>query len=72
MTDAEPSTGSAWLYQFSEPGGSELETGQFMGDEAAEARGRELSTSRGIPVIVKRHAGHVDAWNYVTEVDERP
>ena len=72
MTDAEPSSGSTWRYQFSEPGGTELETGEFSDDDTAEARGRELSTAKASPVIVKRHAGHVDAWNYVTEVDERP
>ena len=72
MTDAEPSLGRTWLYQFSQPGGTELETGEFSGDETAEARGRELSKSNTSPVIVKRHAGYVDAWNYITEVDERP
>jgi hypothetical protein len=72
MTNAEPSAGRAWRYQFSEPGGIEIETGEFSGDGAAEARGRQLSEAKGSPVIVKRHAGHVDAWDYVTEVDERP
>ena len=72
MTNVEPSPGTTWLYQFSQPGGTELETGDYSGDEPAEARARELSQSNASPVIVKRHAGFVDGWNYVTEVDERP
>jgi hypothetical protein len=72
MTDADRPTPTTWRYQFSQPGGDELEVGEFDGDQAAEARGRQLSTSKATPVIVKRHAGHVEAWDYVTEVDERP
>ena len=72
MTDAEPSLGTLWRYQFSQPGNTVVETGEFNGDDTAEARARELSKSRGSPIGVKRHSGHLDAWVYVTEVDERP
>jgi hypothetical protein len=71
MTDTEPSPGAVWRYQFSEPGETVLETGEFKSDEAAEAKARELSKSKGSPVVVKRHSAHVDSWVYVTEVDER-
>jgi hypothetical protein len=71
MTDV-PSSDRLFRYQFSQPGGTVVETGEFNGDDTAEARGRELSQSNGSPIIVERHSGHVDAWEYVTEVDERP
>jgi hypothetical protein len=72
MTDVEPSFGRLWRYQFSEPGETVVETGEFNGDDTAEARARELSTSKESPIVVKRHSAHGDAWVYVTEVDERP
>jgi hypothetical protein len=72
MTDAEPSSGSLWRYQFTQPGDTVVEIGEFNGDDAAEARARQLSKSNASPIVVKRHSGHVDAWVYVTEVDERP
>jgi hypothetical protein len=72
MTDVEPSFGRLWRYQFSQPGGTVLETGEFNGDDTAETRGRELSKSNASPIVVERHSRHVDAWEYVTEVDERP
>jgi hypothetical protein len=72
MTDAQPSPGTLWRYQFSEPGDTVVETGEFDGDDTAEARARELSKSNRSPIVVKRHSGHVDSWVYVTEVDERP
>jgi hypothetical protein len=71
MTNAEPSQGTLWRYQFSQPGEIVVETGEFNDDDAAEARARELSTSKASPIVVKRHSAHVDAWVYVTEVDER-
>jgi hypothetical protein len=71
MNDAASTSGKTWSYQFSSPDGSVLETGDFTGDDTAEARGRELSKSNDAPVVVHRHSGHVDAWEYVTEVDER-
>jgi hypothetical protein len=72
MTNAEPSPGTLWRYQFSQPGDTVVETGEFNGDDTAEARARELSKSKASPIVVKRHSAHVDAWVYVTEVDERP
>jgi hypothetical protein len=66
-----PSAGRTWRYQLAEPDGTEIETGEFTGDEAAEAKAREVSKSRNDPVVVRRHSGHVDAWEYVVEVDER-
>jgi hypothetical protein len=72
MTDVKPSFDRLLRYQFSQPGGTVVETGEFNGDDRAEARGRELSQSNASPIIVERHSGHVDAWEYVTEVDERP
>lgn len=72
MTDAEPSFGRLWRYQFSQPDETVLETGEFNGDDTAEAKARELSKSNDSPIVVKRHSAHVDAWVYVTEVDERP
>jgi hypothetical protein len=58
-------------YQFSQPDGAEVETSEFSGDDAAETRGRELSRSNEAAIVIRRHSGHVDAWEYVTEVDER-
>ena len=72
MDDVEPSSGKLGRYRFSKPGGSAVGTGEFNGDDKAEARARELSKSNASPIIVERHSGHVDAWEYVTEVDERP
>jgi hypothetical protein len=72
MTEAEPSSGKLWRYQFSQPGDTVVETGEFSGDDTAEARARELSSSKASPIVVKRHSAHVDSWVYVTEVDERP
>ena len=72
MSDVEPSLGKLWSYRFSQSDGTEFETGEFESDESAEARARELSKSNEAPVVVHRHSGHVDAWEYVTEVDERP
>ena len=72
MTDVGPSSGKQWRYQLSQPDGTVVETGEFDGDEGAETRARELSKANGVPIVVDRHSGHVDAWEYVTEVDERP
>jgi hypothetical protein len=72
MTNAEPSQGALWRYQFSRPDETVVETGEFKGDDTAEARAREISTSTASPIVIKRHSAHVDAWVYVTEVDERP
>jgi hypothetical protein len=72
MTDGEPAKGKLWNYRFSQPDETVIETGEFEGDDRAEARARELSTSNATPVIVQRHSAHVDGWEYITEVDERP
>ncbi len=72
MTDAEPSSGKLWSYQFSQPGDIVVETGEFNGDDTAESRARKLSKSKASPIVVKRHGAYVDSWVYVTEVDERP
>jgi hypothetical protein len=72
MTDVDPASRKLWLYRFSEPGEVVVETGEFSGDDTAETRARELSKSNDSPIVIKRHSGHVDAWEYVTEVDERP
>jgi hypothetical protein len=72
MADVNPSSGTLWRYQFSQPGDTVVDTGEFSGDDTAEARARELSKSKASPIVVKRHSAHVDSWVYVTEVDERP
>ena len=69
MSDQGTSSAKQWHYQFAQPGGVEIETGEYAGDDAAEARGRELSGSMQSPVIISRR-GFAD-WEYVTEVDER-
>lgn len=72
MTDAEPSVGRLWKYRFSQPDGVEVETAELSGDDTAAAWARELSKSKNASIVIHRHSGHVDAWEYVTEVDERP
>ena len=72
MTDADPSFGRLWRYQFSQPDETVVDTGEFNGNDTAEAKARELSQSKDSPIVVKRHSAHVDDWVYVTEVDERP
>lgn len=70
MTHTGPSSGSTSLYQFSLPGGIEIETRDLEDDDAAAAYARELSRARQDAIVIKRH-DHVD-WEYVTEVDETP
>jgi hypothetical protein len=70
MPDSQSPSGRTWRYHFTRPGGDEVETGEFGGDEAAIAQARELSTSMVEPIVVERY-GLVD-WHYVDEVDERP
>jgi hypothetical protein len=72
MTDVGSSSNRLWTYRFSQPGGTVVETGEFNGDDTAETRARELSISNDVPVVIHRKSAHVDAWEYVTEVDERP
>jgi hypothetical protein len=72
VTDAQRTSDKLWNYRFSRPDGSEVGTGQFTNDAAAEEQARELSKADEAPIVVHRHSAHVDAWEYVTEVDERP
>ena len=60
----------SWRYRFAGPGDAELEIAELAGDEEAEAHARELSKREEAPVRVQRH--DLVAWEYVTEVDERP
>ena len=70
MTDATSDTGKTWRYRFVQrPGDSEIETGDFSGDDAADDHARELSKSLQSPVVVERW--HGISWEYVTEADER-
>jgi hypothetical protein len=64
-------TNHPWTYRFTDPENGEIETAELANDDAAEARGRELSKSGNVAVRVERHSAHVDAWEYVTEADER-
>ncbi len=70
MSDAEPSFGRSWSYRFSMPGGAEIETREFNGDDTAETFAVELSQSHESPVVIHRLRGTVD-WEYVTEADAR-
>ena len=59
-------------YQFSQPDETVVETGEFNGDDT-----RRSKSSRTVKIESQPHCGqtpraHVDAWVYVTEVDERP
>jgi hypothetical protein len=63
--------GHLWTYRFTDPENGEIESAELADDEAADARGRELSKSANAVVRVERHSAHVDAWEYVTEADER-
>jgi hypothetical protein len=60
-----------WKYRFIDPEKGEIETAEFADDAAAGARAHELSQAGNIEVRVERHSAHVDAWEYVTEADER-
>jgi hypothetical protein len=71
MDDVQPSSGRTWRYRFTEPDGAELEVRDFNDDEKAETWARDLSKSNNVAIVVQRHSGFVDAWEYVTEVDER-
>jgi hypothetical protein len=71
VSETGAAEGKKWSYRFSQPGGVEIETGEFESDEAAETYAHELSRSRDVPVIVHRLKGRVD-WEYLTEADARP
>ncbi|HET9070916.1 MAG TPA: hypothetical protein VFN60_03300 [Acidimicrobiales bacterium] len=57
-------------YRFTRPD-ADAEELDVDSDEAADAVARDRSRATGAPVTVHRHSSHVDAWEYVTEVDER-
>lgn len=58
-------------YRFTASGADTLEERDFPTDEAAEDHAQERSRADGVVVTVHRHSGHVDAWEYLTEADER-
>lgn len=58
-------------YRFTGSDAPEGEESDFDSDSAAESAARERSSSAQVVVTVHRHSGHVEAWEYVTEVDER-
>lgn len=70
MAPTDPSSARTWRYRFCQPGGLEIETGDFDGNEAAEAYARKLPRAKESPIIVERH-NRVD-WEYVAEIDQRP
>jgi hypothetical protein len=49
--------------------GTEVDTGEFGGNDLAEQHARELSKARNSAIVVQYH-DLVD-WVYVTEADER-
>lgn len=59
-------------YRFttSDDAGAEDEL-ELDSDQAAETRARERSRAGGTVITVHRHSAHVDAWEYLTEADER-
>ncbi len=71
MTDARVPPGPSWRYQFTADDGTEIASDSFADDEAAETWARERSKTDDITIVIRRHSAHVDAWEYVTEVDER-
>lgn len=71
MTDRESPSGKTWRYRFTTADEVEIESKEFDRDDTAENWARELSRSQKIPVVIHRHSAHVDAWEYVAEVDER-
>jgi hypothetical protein len=71
MTDAQAPSGPSWRYQFTDADGSEIATDSFADDAAAETWARERSKADDIVIVIRRHSAHVDAWEYVTEVDDR-
>jgi len=70
MSASGPASGRTWRYRFAGPEGTELEIAELASDEEAEVHARELSKREDVPVRVQRH--DLVAWEYVTEVDERP
>jgi hypothetical protein len=71
MTDLHSPGGAQQPYRFTRPDGTELETSEQAGDDAADSRAHELSRAQRVPVIIHRQEAG-DDWAYVTEVDDRP
>lgn len=71
MTDAPVPPGPTWRYQFTTADGAEIATDSFPNDSAAEAWAQQRSKADDTVIVIHRHSAHVDAWEYVTEVDER-
>jgi hypothetical protein len=71
VTNAQAPSGPSGRYQFTATDGNEIATDSFADDAAAETWARERSQADNIAIVIRRHSGHVDAWEYVTEVDER-
>ena len=71
MTDARAPSGRSWRYQFTADDGTEIATESFADDAAAEIWARARSKTDEIAIVIRRHSAHVEAWEYVTEVDER-
>ena len=71
MTDAQAPSRPSRRYQFTAVDGAEIATDSFADDAAAESWARERSKADDIAIVIHRHSAHVDAWEYVTEVDER-
>jgi len=59
-------------YRFTTSDGAGAEDDQELdSDQAAEAHAQERSRAEGTVITVHRHSAHVDAWEYLTEADER-
>ncbi|HET9129066.1 MAG TPA: hypothetical protein VFN73_13365 [Propionibacteriaceae bacterium] len=58
-------------YRFTTSGADTTDETDFAGDDDAQAHARDRSRTEGVVVTVHRHSGHVDAWEYVGEADER-
>ncbi len=69
MTGTQPPPPRTWRYRFSLSDGTEVDTGEFGGNDLAEQHARELSKARNSAIVVQYH-DLVD-WVYVTEADER-
>jgi hypothetical protein len=71
MTDAQAPSGPSWRYRFTAADGTEIATDSFADDAAADTWARARSKADDIAIVIHRHSAHVEAWEYVTEVDER-
>jgi hypothetical protein len=58
-------------YRFTTSDGDASDDEELDSDQAAEAHAQERSRAEATVITVHRHSGHVDAWEYLTEADER-